>query len=224
MTTVTIEFAAEESGDWFFHCHILYHMMSGMARYVHYAGSGRDPQLENFPIRKLVTEERNYLFTGNLAAKSNMAELELNYANLRNAFRLEGDANYGGQYEVNLSYERYIGDWFRPYIGFSTVRQKYYNVITNKQTFNQEFDLPVVGVRYTLPFFIESDLRVNAKGRVRFALSSEHWLFPRIFLNWSVNTDKEYHADLQYMLSKYISLSGGYDSRYRWGGGLLWRF
>jgi len=28
----TIEFAATESGDWFFHCHILYHMMSGMGR------------------------------------------------------------------------------------------------------------------------------------------------------------------------------------------------
>ena len=29
----TIEFAAyEPGGDWFFHCHILYHMMSGMGR------------------------------------------------------------------------------------------------------------------------------------------------------------------------------------------------
>ncbi|MFC3366396.1 multicopper oxidase domain-containing protein [Pedobacter fastidiosus] len=29
----TIEFAATEAGgDWFFHCHILYHMMSGMGR------------------------------------------------------------------------------------------------------------------------------------------------------------------------------------------------
>ncbi|MEO8772266.1 MAG: multicopper oxidase domain-containing protein, partial [Ferruginibacter sp.] len=28
----TLEFAATESGDWFFHCHILYHMMSGMGR------------------------------------------------------------------------------------------------------------------------------------------------------------------------------------------------
>jgi FtsP/CotA-like multicopper oxidase with cupredoxin domain len=32
METDTIEFAANEEGDWFFHCHILYHMMSGMNR------------------------------------------------------------------------------------------------------------------------------------------------------------------------------------------------
>ena len=32
METDTIEFLANEEGDWFFHCHILYHMMSGMNR------------------------------------------------------------------------------------------------------------------------------------------------------------------------------------------------
>ena len=32
METDTIEFMANEEGDWFFHCHILYHMMAGMNR------------------------------------------------------------------------------------------------------------------------------------------------------------------------------------------------
>jgi len=224
MTTVTIEFEAEETGDWFFHCHILYHMMSGMARYVHYAEAGRPPEMKGFPIKKLVNEEKKYLRSGNIAVKTNMSELELNVQNVRNAFRLEADANYSGQYEANVSYERYLNDWLRPYIGFATVRQRYYNLVTNKQSFEQEFDLPVLGIRYTLPFFIESDLRINAKGRVRFALSSEHWLLPRVFFNWTVNTDKEYHLDLQYVLAKRFSISGGYDSRYRWGVGLLGRF
>lgn len=36
----TIEFAASETGgDWFFHCHILYHMMSGMGRVFSYENS-----------------------------------------------------------------------------------------------------------------------------------------------------------------------------------------
>jgi hypothetical protein len=38
METDTIEFAATETGDWFFHCHILYHMMSGMGRVFTYEG------------------------------------------------------------------------------------------------------------------------------------------------------------------------------------------
>jgi FtsP/CotA-like multicopper oxidase with cupredoxin domain len=39
METDTLEFAATESGDWFFHCHILYHMMSGMGRIFSYENS-----------------------------------------------------------------------------------------------------------------------------------------------------------------------------------------
>jgi len=45
MSTTVIEFNANEFGDWFFHCHLLYHMKSGMARVVHYEGFTLDPQL-----------------------------------------------------------------------------------------------------------------------------------------------------------------------------------
>src|SRR5690606_13250084 len=124
-----------EDKDWFFHCHILYHMMSGMSRIVHYDGSVRDTALTPFPLKKLLREEKMWFFYGSIAAKSHMSELQANYINARNAFRAEVNANYNGQYEANVSYERYIGDWLRPYIGFSTLRQKYYNVFTNKQTF-----------------------------------------------------------------------------------------
>ncbi len=36
METDTLEFNANVEGDWFFHCHILYHMMSGMGRVLSY--------------------------------------------------------------------------------------------------------------------------------------------------------------------------------------------
>jgi FtsP/CotA-like multicopper oxidase with cupredoxin domain len=35
--TVTFDFMADNPGDWFFHCHNLYHMEAGMARVVRYA-------------------------------------------------------------------------------------------------------------------------------------------------------------------------------------------
>jgi FtsP/CotA-like multicopper oxidase with cupredoxin domain len=37
MGRVTFEFCADNPGDWFFHCHNLYHMESGMARVFRYA-------------------------------------------------------------------------------------------------------------------------------------------------------------------------------------------
>ena len=45
METDTLEFAATESGDWFFHCHILYHMMSGMGNVFSYVNSPPNPDL-----------------------------------------------------------------------------------------------------------------------------------------------------------------------------------
>uniref|UniRef100_F4C153 Multicopper oxidase type 3 n=2 Tax=Sphingobacteriaceae TaxID=84566 RepID=F4C153_SPHS2 len=224
MTSVTIEFSADEEKDWFFHCHILYHMMSGMARIVHYEGSERDTALADAPLKNLFKEDRQWFFYGSLAAKSHMSELQANYFNSRNAFRVEANANYDGQYEAEVSYERYLNDWLRPYVGFRGLQQKYYNVFNGRQTFEQDYELPVLGFRYTLPFFIEADVSVNMKGRVRGELEGEQWLLPRMFFNWRANTDKEYHLDLEYMLAKKISLSAGYDSRYRWGGGLLVRF
>lgn len=224
MTSVTIEFDATEDKDWFFHCHILYHMMSGMARIVSYDGSIRDSSLARYPLKRLLKEDKMWFFYGSAAAKSHMAELKANLINRTGAFRLEANYNYGSQYEANISYEHYIGDWFRPYIGFGAVKQSYYNVFNGEKTFEQDFDLPVIGVRYTLPFFVEADLRVNGNGRVRFALEGEEWLLPKLFFNWRINTDKEYHLDLEYLLGKNFSLSGGYDSRYKLGAGLLVRF
>ena len=53
----TIEFAANESGgDWFFHCHILYHMMSGMGRIFRYDNNLFNPEILNPKLaqRKLI--------------------------------------------------------------------------------------------------------------------------------------------------------------------------
>jgi FtsP/CotA-like multicopper oxidase with cupredoxin domain len=38
MGEATFDFVADNPGDWFFHCHIVYHMESGMARIVSYGG------------------------------------------------------------------------------------------------------------------------------------------------------------------------------------------
>ena len=225
MRTVVIEFpAGEASGDWMFHCHILYHMMSGMARVVRYEGFTRDSSLKNYPYRKAINDDKEWFFWGNAEVKSQMSELNLNYINRNNAIRLEGSAGYHGRYEGEISYERYMNDWFRPFAGLSDTKEKYYDVLDNKQTFYQDVFAPVIGVRYTLPFFIESELRINTKGRVRFQLEGDEWLLPRVMLNWNANTDKEYHLDFVYMFSKPFSLSAGYDSRYKWGGGFKVRF
>ena len=36
LSKTIIEFAADDQGDWFFHCHVLYHLEAGMVRVVAY--------------------------------------------------------------------------------------------------------------------------------------------------------------------------------------------
>jgi hypothetical protein len=47
METDTLEFNANVEGDWFFHCHILYHMMSGMGRVFSYENQAPNPLIPN---------------------------------------------------------------------------------------------------------------------------------------------------------------------------------
>jgi len=68
MTTTVIEFAAEEFGDWFFHCHLLYHMMSGMARVVHYQEFAPDPATA--AVRPQLYHDPFYLVTPAMAGGS----------------------------------------------------------------------------------------------------------------------------------------------------------
>ena len=50
MSTTAIEFYGNEFGDWFFHCHLLYHMKSGMARIIHYDGYQHTKEMDMGPL------------------------------------------------------------------------------------------------------------------------------------------------------------------------------
>lgn len=62
MKTDTLEFNANIEGDCFFHCHILYHMMSGMARVLSYENQAPTPLTANPKLaqRRLFADERTF--------------------------------------------------------------------------------------------------------------------------------------------------------------------
>ncbi|MBC7903086.1 MAG: multicopper oxidase domain-containing protein, partial [Gemmatimonadaceae bacterium] len=82
----TIEFAASEpGGDWFFHCHILYHMMSGMGRVIRYENSPPNPEIPNPKLaqRKLFRDDRMFHAMGSIGLESNGSDGEFMLANTR---------------------------------------------------------------------------------------------------------------------------------------------
>ncbi len=225
METVTIEFDANEEQDWFFHCHILYHMMSGMARIVSYEGSEQN-EFAQTGYRKLKKED-NMLFPWfDLSVHTQGAWLDGNISNNKNALELEGRVNWDGDYETETHLLRYLDA--RQFLAFF-VGYDYRNNTsiadpenTNSKDKRNVFD---AGFYYMLPMFIRSEWRIDHTGRLRLRLERKDLpLSNNFFFDGQVNTDKEYNLNFRYMVSKQFSLSTNYDSDYKWGVGLTWHY
>lgn len=228
----TIEFSASEpGGDWFFHCHILYHMMSGMGRVFSYENSPPNPEIPNPALarRKLNSDDREFHPMATIGLESNGSDGEFMLANTRyrlsTEWRLGLKSRHGNESETYFG--RYIGkmQWLFPFIGFDY----HYNSMSNEmennlfgQVGNQmNRKAAVIGLQYTLPMLVMAEARLDSKGKVRFQLMREDVpLTSRLRLNLMGNTDKEYMVGLRYILTKYFSLSTHYDSDMGYGGGI----
>jgi len=234
METDTLEFAATESGDWFFHCHILYHMMSGMGRIFSYENSPPNPELPNpkQSLRKLFSDDRQFHPMVRVGVESNGTEGEAMLANTRWKLEAMWHLGYhdGHGYESEINLGRYLGkmQWLYPYVGFDyhyrntvEIEKNYFDQISNKND-RKAF---VAGVEYTLPMLFIADARIDTDGKVRFQLGREDIpVTSRLRLNLMANTDKEYMAGLKYVITKYFSLSTHYDSDMGWGAGVTFTY
>ncbi|WP_246029378.1 multicopper oxidase domain-containing protein [Pedobacter nototheniae] len=231
METDTIEFAATESGDWFFHCHILYHMMSGMGRIFSYENSPPNPEIVNpkFAQRKLYSDDRMFHPMATVGLESNGSDGEFMLANTRYRFSTEWRVGLKAQhgYESETYFGRYIGkmQMFMPFIGFDY----HYNSMKNeseKNLFGQISNqhnrkAAVIGFQYTLPMLFVAEARLDSKGKMRFQLTREDIpITNRLRFNLMGNTDKEYMAGFRYIVTKYFSFSTHYDSDMGYGGGI----
>jgi CopA family copper-resistance protein len=219
MATTVIEFAAEEFGDWFFHCHLLYHMESGMARVVHYQGFTADPA--TVAVRDRLYQDPFYLH-GQVDALSQMTQGELVYANTRHIFSAEWQAGWqrvdDREWEVVPSYDYYLNRFASVFAG------------VDLEGVDDSVDKHegVFGLRYLLPLNIGSHVRVDTDGEFQFAVSKQLEFTPRLAIfseaEYDTGEQWEVRAGASYMLSKNFSLMGQWHSEYGWGGGLRWQF
>ena len=231
METDTIEFAATESGDWFFHCHILYHMMSGMGRIFSYEDSPVNPDLPDpkNALQQLFADDREFHPMARIGIESNGSDGEAMIANTR--WKLETMWHLGYHdmhgYESETMLGRYIDrmQWWFPYVGFDYHYKKVESQETNwfGQLSNKNNRKALVGgVQYTLPMLVLADSRIDTDGKLRFQLSREDVsVTSRLRLAFMVNTDAEYMIGFRYISSKYFSVSSHYDSDMGLGAGII---
>ncbi len=238
MQQVTIEFYDSESGDWFFHCHVLYHMMGGMARVFSY-GTPRDPRLSGFPVSKVVHETNRYYNWGMVDIASHMTEINLVSSNIRNQFNGGLEYGWNKNLEAEITYQRYLYDYFSVFGGVNTENDRRNDIGSFTTT-------AIAGFRFFTPYMFNLDVRVDNQVRTEIRVSRSIMIFPKtmLFGNYEYQMDfgvindleKEgsdnpnfkgevtWSAGLQYFLSRNFSMIGSYDNRFGGGGGLSIRF
>ncbi|MFN3752547.1 multicopper oxidase domain-containing protein [Flavobacterium sp.] len=233
METDTIEFAAsEDGGDWFFHCHILYHMMSGMGRVFSYENSPPNPEIPNPKLaqRKLFADDRKFHFMAENDFATNGNDGMMMLANTRWSIGTEWRLGYNNMhgYETETHIGRYIDkmQWIMPFIGFDWRYREMEDGEMERNVFGQsntkdKRSVFSTGLEYTLPMLIKAQAEVFTDGNFRFQL--ERMDIPvskRIRMDLMWNTDKEYMAGLRYIIARNFSARTHYDSDMGFGVGL----
>jgi CopA family copper-resistance protein len=232
METDTIEFNANVKGDWFFHCHILYHMMAGMGRVFSYENQEPNPLIPNPKLaqRKLFADDRAFhvMAENDFATNGNdgMLMIQNTRWSIGTEWRLGYNDHHG--YETETHIGRYIGkmQWLMPFIGFDWRYRKMEMGEMEENLFGQANtkDNRAVfsaGVEYTLPMLIKAQAEVFTDGNFR--LQFERMDIPvskRLRMNLMWNTDKEYMAGLRYIVKRNFGITTHYDSDMGMGFGL----
>ncbi|MBU0729605.1 MAG: multicopper oxidase domain-containing protein [Proteobacteria bacterium] len=220
MSTTVIEFDANEPGDWFFHCHLLYHMESGMTRVVHY--DKFTPPQEVTQIRPTLYNESWY-FWGQAEILSSMTEGFITIADTRNNLTFEWEV---GWQEVDETEWEGIFIWDRYF-------NRFFSIFAGADILGEESEIDhtrvILGIHYLMPFLIETRLWVDSDSGARISFEKEFAITPRFSLMGEAEYDThesgwEGKAALNYSVCKNISLTGQWHSDFYWGGGLIVNF
>ncbi|MGB5029044.1 MAG: multicopper oxidase domain-containing protein [Chitinophagaceae bacterium] len=236
METDTLEFHANVEGDWFFHCHILYHMMSGMGRVFTYENQAPNPLIPNPKLaqRKLFADDRkmHFMFQNDLATNGNDGEMM--FQNTRWSIGSEWRLGYHDMhgYETETHIGRYLGkmQWLMPFVGFDWRYRKMGIDEQEKNLFGQTNTkdnraVLSVGANYTLPMLVRFQAEIFTDGIFRLQLMREDIpVAKRLRAAFMVNTDKEYMAGLNYILNRSFSVRTHYDSDMGFGAGLTFAY
>jgi FtsP/CotA-like multicopper oxidase with cupredoxin domain len=236
METDTLEFNANVEGDWFFHCHILYHMMSGMGRVFTYENQATNPLIPNPKLaqRKLFADDRkmHFMFQNDVATNGNDGEMMLQNTrwSIGSEWRLGYHSMHG--YETETHIGRYLGkmQWLMPFIGFDWRYRKMGKDEQEKNLFGQTNTkdnraVLSVGVNYALPMLVRFQAEVFTDRIVRLQLMREDIpVTKRLRFAFMVNSDKEYMAGLNYIFTRNLSVRTHYDSDMGLGFGLTFNY
>lgn len=205
--TRTIEFYANEPGQWMLHCHNLYHMKTGMARVVRYNDYKLTPEMAMNDRHDPHLHEHVYTY-GSVETSSNHASGRFKLMRTWDEIDIRVETadiegknfSFGNHWETEG--DAYYRRWFSNYL----------NLFGGGSLYDSK-GIASVGVGYILPFLIETSASLNHQpnfknSSLKFRLDVERrfqWT-PSLFTNaeftwrpkWSGERDSEFEVSLMY--------------------------
>lgn len=200
----TIEFLADEPGQWMLHCHNLYHMMSGMARFVNYLSFQPSEEMRHEMQHDEHAGEHIYK-TGWLKAATNQAQAGVVLSRTWDAVELHAEwRDYAdiNHLEGDVLYRRWFSNYFS-LLGGGTYQGEFEDAKTRA----------MVGIAYTLPFLLESHWLVDHKGDLRLDLERRFQWTRRIFSDVDVVLRSKLKTEYEVTLM--------YGPSWHWSAGLM---
>ncbi len=195
----TIEFLANEPGDWMLHCHNLYHLKTGMARVVKY--STFIPRNDIKEFQKSDPHLHDHLYhKGSVEISTNHSELELNLMNTRNDLQIRAEITKDSSWdsEGDLFYKRWLNNYSKLIIGGS-----YFD----KEVFGN------VGFSYMLPLLVDATVLLDNDKKIRLDLNKKFQWTKYIFSDVDFTFRQEKKTEFE------ISLM--YQRAWAWSVGLM---
>lgn len=243
----TVEFHADNPGDWLLHCHLLYHMHAGMTRIFSYQDKNWQPPTQG----KIKPGTTNVICTDECcvpvadrsegmpashephagghdhdplfaylegSVQTHMSEGAFTLLNSREDFFAAWEAGY--RHDTEYEVDAGWKHYFDP--NLSTVMGWRF---TNH---DGEKDRAFAGVQYRLPYLVDNIAQVDSEGDIRLGLGKTLQITDRLNVFSEVEYDTgsqwKWSTGATWILAKQFSLITQYHSDYGFGGGLQFRF
>ena len=175
MNTVTIEFLADEPGQWLFHCHNLYHFKSGMGRVIRYTNFQRPevPKEEQKRLRDIIKDSSKFYPSAKVKAFTNKAAWDIRFNGGRYEVQVEGELN---EYDSKkIENEIYVKHYL----------SKYFGAFSGLELRDQSFS-PIGGLSYVAPLHFELIGYVSTDGDLVFKVEKTVQITRRLYIEGDV--------------------------------------
>lgn len=211
----TIEFMANEPGEWMLHCHNLYHMKSGMARVVSYSTYVPSAEVRDHIQHDPHLHDHLY-YDGLIEAATQHAKAKLRLSKTWDTFegKVESREDKNGiwEFEGDLFYRRWFGN--------------YLNLVLGGTSFDDR-QRATAGVGYLLPMLIETTLLIDHEGDLRLDVGKHfqwtQYVFSEVEFTFRQHKKTEYEVSLMYAPNWHWS-GGLMLTEEKWGVGAQYKF